>query len=341
LHCERGVNKNGCMKTFLRILGGLVLLIVVAASGFYAYVSLTWERDYSSTPLPNIHASTAPDVIARGEYVANVIGHCSGCHQQLHGTMTKASVDFTKPLSGGLVFDVPMFGKFVSANLTPDKATGIGALSDGLVARAIRTGVGRHGKILPFMLFVVGPMSDDDLTAVVSWLRVQRAVTQKSEDEAWGFAAKALAGAFKPRMSAPPKHVPPGVEPSVERGRYLAQGPANCRGCHTPLDMMTLTFSGPDFSGNTDAEPDASQPGFEFVTPNLTPDPETGHITSWSEEAFFQRLHAGRVFAGSKMPWENFARMTDADVRSVYRYLRTVPPTRHVVGPTHRKVGGG
>ncbi len=39
------------------------------------------------------------------------------------------------------------------------------------------------------------------------------------------------------------------------------------------------------------------------------------------------------------MPWENFAEMTDDDVRSIYRYLRTLPPTNHAGGPTRRPSG--
>jgi hypothetical protein len=39
------------------------------------------------------------------------------------------------------------------------------------------------------------------------------------------------------------------------------------------------------------------------------------------------------------MPWESFARMTEDDLRSVYRYLKSLPPTRKVIGPSHRKAG--
>ena len=39
------------------------------------------------------------------------------------------------------------------------------------------------------------------------------------------------------------------------------------------------------------------------------------------------------------MPWENFAEMTDADVRSLYRYLRSLPPVSAVAGPSHRPAG--
>ena len=37
------------------------------------------------------------------------------------------------------------------------------------------------------------------------------------------------------------------------------------------------------------------------------------------------------------MPWENFRRMTEDDMRSIYRYLRSLPPVKKVTGPSHRK----
>ena len=33
------------------------------------------------------------------------------------------------------------------------------------------------------------------------------------------------------------------------------------------------------------------------------------------------------------MPWGAFARFTDDDLRAIYRYLRSLPPTRNDVGP--------
>ena len=39
------------------------------------------------------------------------------------------------------------------------------------------------------------------------------------------------------------------------------------------------------------------------------------------------------------MPWENFAEMTDADLRSLFRYLKSLPPVAHDTGPSHRPAG--
>jgi mono/diheme cytochrome c family protein len=326
------------LRKVLKIVGVLVVLLLVVAAAGYAYVSMTWDRDYSSTPLPAIAASTDPAVIARGEYVVHAIAHCSACHL-LASEPKGASIDWDKGMAGGYTWEVPLFGTFVAANITPDVETGIGGMSDGELARAIRYKVDRQGRILPFMWFGVGQMSDEDLTAVVSYLRSRPAVRHVNGPESWGFMAKAISGGLVPPVGPPPASVPPGTGPSLARGRYLAEGPAACGTCHTPRDPLTLAVNGAPFSGNDQPEPDGANTGFEFVTPNLTPDPDTGHVTGWDEDTFLRRLHGGRVHAGSPMPWENYQRMTEDDVRSIYRYLRSLPPAKHLIGPPHRKAG--
>src|SRR5690606_25298330 len=89
---------------------------------------------------------------------------------------------------------------------------------------------------------------------------------------------------------------------------------------------------GPEFAGGMEM-PDESDPTKVFVTPNLTPDPKTGHITSWSEDQFVARFRAGNIRPGTHMPWAAFARMSDADLRAVYRYLRSLPPVENETGP--------
>ncbi|HSD27027.1 MAG TPA: hypothetical protein VLL75_06955 [Vicinamibacteria bacterium] len=68
---------------------------------------------------------------------------------------------------------------------------------------------------------------------------------------------------------------------------------------------------------------------------NLTPDENTG-IGSWSEDTFVGALRTGRHMGVSRpilppMPWEAFRNLTDEDLRSIYAYLKTVPPVRNRV----------
>ena len=40
------------------------------------------------------------------------------------------------------------------------------------------------------------------------------------------------------------------------------------------------------------------------------------------------------------MPWNAFARMTDDDLRAIYRYLKSVPPVDRDPGPSVQRKGG-
>jgi hypothetical protein len=67
-----------------------------------------------------------------------------------------------------------------------------------------------------------------------------------------------------------------------------------------------------------------------------TPDPTTGHITQWTAEQFIARFRVGRVREGSHMPWAQYARMSDDDLRAIYMYLRTLEPVVNDPGPIVR-----
>lgn len=70
-----------------------------------------------------------------------------------------------------------------------------------------------------------------------------------------------------------------------------------------------------------------------LVTPNLTPSP-TGRITTdWDEDRFVGRFDAGR-HSGHTHALAQFASMSDADKRAIYRYLRTLPPSDIDPGPS-------
>jgi mono/diheme cytochrome c family protein len=328
-------------KTTRRIgLGVLAAFVLVGMSAF-AYVSLTYKRDYSAIPLPDIKASQDPAVIAQGAYVANALAHCSACHGNGESTNKQQLPTDPKDLRGGYVLHAGPFGVFYPVNLTSDPETGIGKLSDAQLARAIRHGVTHTGEYAPLMSFAVGPMSDEDLTAVVSYLRTLPPIKNTIRQDEWGFLAKALSSRFTPRMAKAKPYVPPSETPSVARGDYLANGPALCFWCHTPTDPMAgFAEIGARFSGGAEPEPDALDDHYEVVPPNLTPDPETGVLAAYDEQSFIDRVRkVGAISKGSSMPWDNFKQMTDSDLKSIFAYLRSLPPTKHVTGPGRRPSG--
>jgi hypothetical protein len=81
------------------------------------------------------------------------------------------------PLSGGFAFVLPV-GTIYSKNITPNKETGIGNLTDGEIARTLHYGAHANGDpVYDFMPF--HNMSDEDLTAIISYLRSMPLVKNK------------------------------------------------------------------------------------------------------------------------------------------------------------------
>jgi mono/diheme cytochrome c family protein len=147
------------------IVVGIVLLVVVV--GGAVFVSSRQNLKFDAA-YPEVVASTDSAIVARGRYIVRTAAPCAACHgdpAQRAAFMSGAEV----PLTGGVVFDIPP-GKFYTKNLTPDPETGLGKVTDKEIARALRHGVGYDGRaLLPFM--EMQGLSDDDLQAVVSYLR--------------------------------------------------------------------------------------------------------------------------------------------------------------------------
>jgi hypothetical protein len=105
-------------------------------------------------------------------------------------------------------------------------------------------------------------------------------------------------------------------------------------GCHTRRDLKTGEFTGVPFAGGMAFPADKFSEGYTFVTPNLTPDPETGVMSAWNEQGFIDRFRAGRVHKGSQMPWGSFSRMNELELKAVYRYLKSLDPVKNKIERT-------
>jgi mono/diheme cytochrome c family protein len=93
----------------------------------------------------------------------------------------------------------------------------------------------------------------------------------------------------------------------------------DCRGCH-----------GKNLAGGITLE----TPFGRLVTPNITPDKETG-IGNYTGEDFRQAMKNG-IAPSNKllypaMPYPSYARMSDADVAALWSYLKTIKPVKHRV----------
>ena len=240
-------------KVLAGLAGGLVLVVV----GLAVYVAARQNLTFSA-PLPAVAASTDSTVIERGRYVVRNLASCPICHgdpRQHERTLAGEEV----PLSGGFEFNIPP-GKFYPRNITPDSETGIGRLSDGQVARALRYGVGYDGRaLLPFM--EMQGLSDEDLTAVVSYLRSQPPVRNGVPAHRYNLLGRVVKATVLANPVGP-KETPLKTNPSgatVENGRYLVESVANCWACHTQRDNNTGAMVGPVSAGRP--WPTKSTPG--------------------------------------------------------------------------------
>lgn len=143
----------------------------------------------------------------------------------------------------------------------------------------------------------------------------------------------------------------------VERGRYLVTI-GGCNDCHTPW-KKTATGMEPDLTRMLSGHPEelvmppaprlegpwmaatsgtmtaiAGPWGISFAR-NLTPDEETG-IGAWTEKDFVATIRNGRHMGHGRpllppMPWFNYAKATDEDLKAIFAYLRTIPPVKNRV----------
>jgi len=306
------------IRKVLLWLGAAVLLGIAILA---ITISVRWDRRFQA-PYPNLAASRDSAVIARGRYLAYGPAHCSDCHTA-PADYASLETGSSPSLSGGLEFPIAL-GTIRVPNLTPDSATGIGRRSDGDITRMLRYGVRADGRAaIPFMEY--HDLSDADLVAVLSFLRSQPPVRHAVPDHDLSLLGKAvMAFAIKPigPSGTPPAESPPS-SPTLERGAYLVTAVAACVGCHTQRSMVTGAYTGPRLAGGAPMEA-ADNAHTKLVPPDITANPGTGRADVWTEDEFVARFQAGVRIPGSPMPWQAFRRITDADVRAIYRYLRSI-----------------
>jgi mono/diheme cytochrome c family protein len=308
------------------------------------HVARTWDRTYD-LPLVDLRATTDPEMIRRGEYLVYGTGHCSACHVSSYEAYERLVRGEPVPLAGGLEFKLGPLGVMYSKNLTPDPETGIGRYSDGQLARMMRNAVRPDGRASIWPMMPFGNMSDEDVVAILSFLRAQAPVRHEVPAEQWTLMGKVLKSFIStalPHTDINPPKVSPPQAPTRERGEYLARNAANCVGCHTPRDPMTFVPIGPEFAGGFEVEP-SPLPGVDtsiwFLSPNLTPAPGSALLKFPDRDTWVARFRkGGRVHAGSPMPWEQYARMDDADIGAMYEYFRSLPAAAGPTGdPTFRR----
>jgi mono/diheme cytochrome c family protein len=281
------------------IVGGFILVILLAVGTVYAITSSRMGKTYSTTVQPlAIPADSAS--IARGRHLTESVGKCQACHGDNY--------------AGKIVSDDPAFARLTSSNLTRGKGGIGGTYSDEDWVRAIRFGVRKDGKPLIFMpseAFTY--FNDTDLAQIIAYLKtLPPADMTITPAKSIGPIARIvyLAGGFPliPASMIPTDLsrtvVPEG--PTPEYGNYLVTA-GGCRGCH-----------GPNLGG--------AKMG-STATPNLT---RSGELGKWSEADFVRAIRtgvhpSGRILS-AEMPWPFMKGLTDTELTAMWNYLQSMEP---------------
>lgn len=286
------------VKRFFYVVGGFILLLVLALGVVWVITSVRMNKTYDVAARPvTVPGDSA--ALARGRHLAVAIGKCVGCHGD----------DFSGTEFGNNF----LFGRLAAANITSGQG-GLGTrYDDATLARAIRHGINQDGKPLVFMPSEAFQyLSDEDVGALIAYLRTVPPVDKTWPPRRVGPLARVLSliGAF-PLLPArlvdhaqtPPSSVPEAATP--EYGRYLVNV-GGCTVCH-----------GPGLSGGA--------MGPDKPASNLTP----AGIGTWTEADFVRALREGIRPGGtpidSAMPWPEVGKMTDSEIHAVWLYLKSVP----------------
>jgi len=313
-------------KTLVWAVAVLVLVLVVGITFTVGWRPIIGPRTRSLTTRK---FQSTPQRLARGEYIAEHISDCMGCHSQHNWTAHDAPELPNTRGAGQDILIKGLPGKVYAPNITPDAETGAGNWSDDQLARAIREGVGHDGRALfPLMPYPdFHSMSDEDLASLIVYLRSLPPVRNPLPPTELIFPVNYLIrNAPEPLDAAVPE---PDVSTPEKRGKYLVTI-ASCADCHTPQERGQ-PLAGMDFAG-----------GFIFdglwgrvASANITPD--ASGISYYDQTIFTQAIRTG--FVGARkinqiMPWHSYRGMTDEDILAIFAYLKTLKPVRHHVDNT-------
>lgn len=252
----------------------------------------------------------ANKLLARGRYLMHSIVACGGCHTPQAGPLAG------KELAGGMPIKDPAFVAY-PANITPDKATGIGDWTDAQIIRAIRNGIRPDGSLIgpPMPIDLYRKMSDYDVKAIVAYLHTVKPVHNKVPASVYHIPL--------PKSYGPPVHHVPRVsrKDPVRYGQYLATI-GHCIECHTPLVKGRRDFAHQLGAGGSKFE----GPWGESVAPNITP---TG-LRGWTDAQIKTAITQGVTPDGTKlkppMPFGYFKNLKKTDLNDIVAYLRSLPP---------------
>ncbi|WAT02567.1 c-type cytochrome [Rouxiella chamberiensis] len=305
----------------------LAALAVVAGIGVFGRLWMVMDSSRSevadnTTKLADFHSTDAA-AIKRGEYAMR-LGDCAACHEQ--------------SFAGGYKINTP-FGELQTSNISPDRETGIGNMTERDFFNAVRLGRGDHGFLYPAMPYTAyAKMSDRDMHDLWAYMSTLKPVSNKvDENGGMNFPYNirlAMAGwnllffdnsGFRPenlKTTSNTTHAEnASAEEVINRGKYIVDGPAHCSVCHTARNALGGEIGSQYLQGGNLGD---------WYAPDITPNPHAG-IGTWSNDEIAQYLKTGSdgksVAAGpmAEAVEHSMQYFTDSDLQAVAAYLKSLP----------------
>jgi mono/diheme cytochrome c family protein len=315
------------MKTLLKIIGALVLILVLVVAGVYIWATIATNRRLAQTyqahtvdfpipfPLSEIDAATVPEAersqtaltraIERGQHLVQSRYACVECHGQNFG--------------GGTMIDAFPIGTLLGPNITTGRGGKIMNYRAADWDHIVRHGILPDGRPASMPSEDFQRMSDQELSDIVAYIQSVPAVDNEVPRPSFGPLGTYLVATGQLPLAAdriaehnaPHAVAPPGAGATAEFGRHLA---GVCIGCHRE------NLAGGPIAGGDPAWVPAR---------NLTSHAEG--LGSWTYEQFAVTMRDGKRPDGTPlkppmtvvMPYAN--RMTDTELQAIWAYLQSVP----------------
>jgi mono/diheme cytochrome c family protein len=269
------------------------------------------------------------DEVARGQYLVRV-GDCVSCHTTING----------KAFAGGRPLATP-FGVIFSANITPDRATGIGKWTEQDFYRAMHEGIRRDGSHLypafPYPWFTKASRADID--AIKAYLDTVSAVDQpnKPSELPWPLSWRGAMFGWNTLFFDAGDYKPDSTQSAQwNRGAYLVEGLAHCGACHTPRDWLGATKNDRAFQGGS--------AGLHWFAPGLGGDLRDG-VGGWSSEQIVEYLKTGTNAKSattgpmSEVIMNSTQYLSDEDLQALVVYLKERPHAQAKSPPKTNALG--
>ena len=306
------------MKPILKFTGIILAALLLIILVFTLYVNFKSFPTYESVEIRDIKVNKSPEVIALGK---KLVDHdCAGCHR-----------GSAKQYEGMLFEDITAnetFGDIYTPNITQHPDHGIGKYSEGELYRLLRTGVKKDGTVLLPVMPRYLTMSDEDLNAIIAYLKSNDEAIQPSAKEHPVYQPSLLAKVllnFVIQPEAYKTNYPqkPSILDSLLYGAYAVNDLYGCFFCHSK-SLEEWNMENPKLTpGYLGGGTKFTMVDYEVVAPSLLMDGKS-NVSNWTSDEFIGAVLYGQIPGknGYLKPMHPYPLMDTTEVRAIYHYLK-------------------